>query len=73
MWLRTSGSCNRSLTMMFGQTYTPMYKRLKLGSRVLRMLSLLKCPDANISLPTYAELQKYQKATGAEYPEVSEV
>ena len=72
MWFRTRGSCARSLAMIFGQTSTPMYKWLKFARRVL-LVCLINDPDARITLPTEADVKKYQEAIGAKYPEVAEV
>ena len=72
MWYRTRGSCARSLAMHFGQTSTPMYKWLKFGRRIL-LVCLMDDPDARVTVPTLADVRRYQKAIGDKYPLVGDV
>ena len=67
MWYRTKGSCARALSMMFGQTSTPMYKWLKFGRKVL--LHVLSRHDAaKVKLPTAAESEGFKAAVAEKYP-----
>ena len=67
MWFRTKGSCARTLSLMFGQTSTPLYKWLKFGRKVL--LHVLSRTDvAQVRLPTTAEVNLFKLAVSEKYP-----
>ena len=59
MWYHTSGSCARSLTIMFGQTSSLMYRWLKFGQWVL--LHVLSWSSiAQVKPPTEQEICRFQ-------------
>ena len=55
MWFRTRGSCARALSILFGQTASPMYCWLKFGRRVLLHV-LTNEKSAQIVLPDAEEV-----------------
>ena len=67
VWYRTRGSCARSLSMMFGQTSTPMYRWLKFGRRLLLHV-LSRVPEAQVKLPTSTEIASFKAAVSEKYP-----
>ena len=67
VWYHTRGSCVRSFFMLFGQTSTPLYKWLNIGSKVLLHI-LSTDPDSKVSMPTNANVSFYHEVIGAKYP-----
>ena len=67
MWFRTKGSSARSLSLMFGQTSTPLYKWLKFGRKVLLHV-LSRTPQAQVRLPTATEVESFKNAVKEKYP-----
>ena len=72
MWYRTRGSCARSLSMMFGQTSTCLYKWLKFSRKVLLQV-LSRDIDSIIQLPSLEKVRFYQEVIGNKYPLCSDV
>lgn len=50
MGYRTIGACTRNLALHFSQTYTPMYKWLKFGRKIL-LKSLINDDNAKLQFP----------------------
>ena len=72
MWLRTRGSCARSLSLHFGQTSTPMYKWLKFARKCL-LHALSRDPASQVNLPSLSKIRFYQEVIGLKYPLCSDV
>ena len=72
MWYRTRGSCARALSLLFGQTSTPMYKWLKFSRKVLLHV-LSRDLNAKVIPPTVDKIRFYQNIIGSKYPLCSDV
>ena len=70
-WYRTRGSVARTTAMAFGLTYTPMYKWIKFGCRIL-LFVLQNYPSAKIHPPSEDDLEKYVNAIADKYPILGE-
>ena len=72
MWYRTRGSCARGLSMIFGQTSSPLYLWLKFGRKVLLHI-LCRQPEAKVCSPSNDEVAFYTHVIGEKYPSCSDV
>lgn len=61
VWFHTRGACTRTLSLIFGQTSTPLYKWLKFAKSVL-LYVLIQLPDAEIKQPSIADVRLFQDA-----------
>ena len=66
VWFRTKGSCARALSLVFGQTSSPLYKWLKFGRRVLLHV-LSRVPEAQVKVPTSEEVASFKEAVVSKY------
>ncbi len=72
MWYRTRGSCVCGLSLLFGQTSTPMYKWLKFASKFL--LHVLSSDlNSKVRVPSIETIRFYQSVIGNKYPLCSNV
>ena len=70
-WFRTRGSSARSVALAFGLTASPMYMWLKFSRRIL--LSVLQDdPLAQVTEPSFAEIEEHIQAMGNKYPVLEE-
>eukprot|EP00536_Pseudo-nitzschia_multiseries_P000820 jgi/Psemu1/1861/gm1.1861_g len=66
-WFRTRGSATRAVALAFGLTFSPMYRWLKFGRRLL-LFALQEHPAAKVCLVNQEETQQYIDEISAKYP-----
>ena len=66
MWYCAQGSCFRNLDLLFGQTYTSMYKWLKFSRRVLLHV-ISRDINSKVIMPSIEDVRIYNEVIGAKY------
>ena len=69
MWYRTRGPSNRALPLVFGLTFTPMERWLRLGKLCLFVALSDFAPKGSSA----EDIQKYMNAIGERYPRMANV
>jgi transposase-like protein len=70
-WYRTRGSAARSISLAFGLTASNLYGWLRFGRRAL-LYALQHHPDAKVTPPTKADIDRYVEAIANQYPLLAE-